>query len=353
MPAQSLSCYSPSPSSTEIMPYQPVTTPGVLYGILESSFLTMTLKHHHIHAISEIHNCYILDFYLASGMWRVLKDLSRSIHKAADPDVDPFESLPSYLNPSRLCELEMPSPRILQIENFSQNMLLSSTTIEEVCRLFNIAQAIGVETVEWIAEAKSDVVYLGDRMVRIGTVRNAWILTAFLFWKDSCLFWNPHSNLAILTPSYCTHTIRIKPELRFLLYSCRWLNFPNHQLTLLWIMMPTSTLPTLFAIWTLQSNRDWGGYVMDIVYTTHILLRVRLEQYAWWADTSNLPVQSKAVRKGMATRRSRPKLFGKVTSSVPFRLVYIPWAGQCAQHNSPERATIECCGAKRKNVQEQ
>lgn len=161
MPAQSRLAILPSPSSTEIMPYRPVATPGVLYGILESSFLTMTLKRHHIHAISEIHNCYVLDFYLASGMWRVLKDLSRSIHEAANPDVDPFESLPSYLNPSRLRELEMPSPRILQIENFSQNMLLSSTTIEEVRRLFNMAQAIGVETVEWIAEAKKRCGLLG------------------------------------------------------------------------------------------------------------------------------------------------------------------------------------------------
>jgi hypothetical protein len=58
------------------MPYRPVATPEVLYGILESSFLTMTLKHHHIHTISEIHNCYVLNFHLASGMWRVLKDLS-------------------------------------------------------------------------------------------------------------------------------------------------------------------------------------------------------------------------------------------------------------------------------------
>ena len=87
-------------------------------------------------------------------LWCILKDLSQSIHKAADPDVDPFESLPSYLNPSHLRELEIPSPRILQIKNFSQNMLLSSTTIEEVHHLFNMAQAIGVETVEWIAEAK-------------------------------------------------------------------------------------------------------------------------------------------------------------------------------------------------------
>jgi hypothetical protein len=55
----------------------------------------------------------------------------------------------------------MPSPCILQIENFSQNMLLSSTTIKEVCRLFNMAQVIGVEMVEWIAEAKKQCGLLG------------------------------------------------------------------------------------------------------------------------------------------------------------------------------------------------
>jgi hypothetical protein len=48
----------------------------------------------------------------------------------------------------------MPSSCILQIKNFLQNMLLSSTMIKEVRRLFNMAQGIGVETVEWIAEAK-------------------------------------------------------------------------------------------------------------------------------------------------------------------------------------------------------
>jgi len=116
------------------------------------------------------------------------------------------------------------------------------------------------------------VVYSGDHMVGIGTVKNTWILTAFLFWKDSYLFRNLHSNLVILTPLYCTHVIQIKPELRLLLYSHRQLNFPNRRPTLLRIMMPTSTLPTLSAIWMSQSNRDWGGYVMDIVYMTHILL---------------------------------------------------------------------------------
>ena len=76
MPIQSRLAILPSGSSTEVTPYQPIATPEILCGIFESSFLTMTLKRHHIHPISEIHNCYVLDFYLGSRMWCVLKDLS-------------------------------------------------------------------------------------------------------------------------------------------------------------------------------------------------------------------------------------------------------------------------------------
>jgi hypothetical protein len=55
----------------------------------------------------------------------------------------------------------MVAPRILQIENFSQNMLLSSTTLEEVCRIFASAQSIGLEMLEWIAEARRHCELLG------------------------------------------------------------------------------------------------------------------------------------------------------------------------------------------------
>jgi len=154
MPVHLCLAILPSPSSTEIIPYFPVANPNVLYRILKLSFLTMTLKWHHIHAISKIHNFYVLNFHLASGMWCILKDLSKSIHKAADPAVDPFKSLPSYIHPICLCKLKMPALHILQIKNFSQNMLMSATTIKEVRRLFNMAQAIGIEMVEWIAKAK-------------------------------------------------------------------------------------------------------------------------------------------------------------------------------------------------------
>ena len=55
----------------------------------------------------------------------------------------------------------MVSLRILQIENFSQSMLLCTTTSEEIRRLFATAQGIGMEVLEWIAEAKKQCGILG------------------------------------------------------------------------------------------------------------------------------------------------------------------------------------------------
>ena len=84
-------------------------------------------------------------------IWRILKDLSHPIHEAADSTINLFEALPS---PTRFRELEMSFPHILQIENFSQNMLLCATTHEKICWLFAMVQTIGIEMLEWIAEAK-------------------------------------------------------------------------------------------------------------------------------------------------------------------------------------------------------
>ena len=122
-------------SSSKVVPFNSISNSSILCSILESSFLTMMLKCHHIHAISEIYNFHSLDFDLANGIWRFLKDLSCSIHEAADPTLNLFEAIPSQLNPARLCEIEMVSLHILQIENFSQNMLLCTTTHEEIRRL--------------------------------------------------------------------------------------------------------------------------------------------------------------------------------------------------------------------------
>ena len=76
MPMQSYILTPPFSSSLEIILFNPVSNSSVLYTILKSSFLTMTLKHHHIYAISEIHNFHPPDFDLANRIWQVLKDLS-------------------------------------------------------------------------------------------------------------------------------------------------------------------------------------------------------------------------------------------------------------------------------------
>ena len=85
-------------------------------------------------------------------IWYLLKDLSHSIHEATDPSINPFNSLPTYLNPNRLNKIGMAPPRILMIEGFSQNMLLSATTLEEVHKLFKMAQSVGLEDLEWIGK---------------------------------------------------------------------------------------------------------------------------------------------------------------------------------------------------------
>ena len=144
----------PFSSSLEVIPFNPIPNSSVLHSIHESSFLTMTLKHHHIYPISENHNFHSLNVDLANRIWCVLKDLSCSIHKAMDPTLNVFEALPSELNPAHLYDIEMLSPNILQIENFSQNMLLCAMTHEKIHQLFTLAQTIGMETLEWIVEAK-------------------------------------------------------------------------------------------------------------------------------------------------------------------------------------------------------
>ena len=76
MPMQSRILAPPFASSVDVVPFNSISNSSILRGILESSFLTMTLKRHHIHAISEIHNFHSLNFDLANGIWGVLKDLS-------------------------------------------------------------------------------------------------------------------------------------------------------------------------------------------------------------------------------------------------------------------------------------
>ena len=147
--------------SSAIIPVNPISNTNILHGILESSFLTMMLKCHHIHPISKIYNFHSLDFDLANEIWHILKDLSHSIHEATDPTLNPFEALSSHIHLTRLCELKMMFPCILQIKNFSKNMSLCAMTHKEIHQLFTTVQTIRMETLEWIVEAKRQCAMIG------------------------------------------------------------------------------------------------------------------------------------------------------------------------------------------------
>jgi hypothetical protein len=148
--------------STALVPYNSSNNSSVLSGLLETSFLTMTLKRHHIHTLSDAYDAFSLDFSVANGLWRVLKDLSRSIQEAADPTLDAFETLSGIIPLRRLEEIGMTAPRILFIERYTQNLLLHGSSLSEIHRLFDMAQKIGRETVEWIAEAKGHCLAAGN-----------------------------------------------------------------------------------------------------------------------------------------------------------------------------------------------
>src|ERR1700727_2840316 len=95
MPVQSRLAILLAPTSTDIVPYNSVHNPDILSAILDTSYLTMRLKCHHVHDVSELHDLYLLDFHLAMGIWYLLKDLSCSIHKAVNSSINPFDSLPT------------------------------------------------------------------------------------------------------------------------------------------------------------------------------------------------------------------------------------------------------------------
>jgi hypothetical protein len=141
-------------SSSEIVSYNSLYNPSIISRLLETSFLTMRLQWHHIHCLSNSYDLFSLDGNLAQGIWRVLKDLSQMIQEAADPTLDPFEQLNTFVSAAQLPEIDMDSPCILTIENYTQNLLLSATSLSNIHKLFAMVQLISLETLEWIAEVK-------------------------------------------------------------------------------------------------------------------------------------------------------------------------------------------------------
>ena len=141
-------------SGLDVVPYNCDGYSTLPKYILEHSPLTMSLREHHLHCASVSEGLYSLDFQLVTGLWFILKDISRTIQLAANPLLDPFDSLPGTVDPDLLERIDMPSPAILAVENYTQNLLTVTSTRAELCRLFGLAQKIGLDGAQWIQMAR-------------------------------------------------------------------------------------------------------------------------------------------------------------------------------------------------------
>ena len=173
------------------------------------------------HAISGMHNFHSLNFDLANGIWHVLKDLSRSIHEATDPTINPFEALPSPINPTHLREIEMVSPRILQIENFSQNMLPALRPARKFDDFSPRCRALGWKLWNGLRKLRSDVEYWEGRTVGIGQLTKKWIQIYSQLWKVNYRFRIPRSYPTTLTHSFFTPVFQLNRRVQLL---CHRLN---------------------------------------------------------------------------------------------------------------------------------
>ena len=122
--------------------------------LVENSPLTMTLRKHHLHCTSISEGLYSLDFQLVTGLWFILKDISRTIQLAAHPLLNPFDSLPGTVDPELLECIDMPAPAILAVENYTPNLLTVTSTRAELCRLFGLTQKIGLDGARWVQTAQ-------------------------------------------------------------------------------------------------------------------------------------------------------------------------------------------------------
>jgi len=124
MPAQSRLLPIEGYSGYDLVPFRSEYHPDTIRYILENSLLTMGLRDCHLHCASQSDNLYALDFQLATGLWFTLKNISRTIHLAANPLLDPFNDLLGTVDPELLARIGMPFPAVLSIEKYTQNLLI-------------------------------------------------------------------------------------------------------------------------------------------------------------------------------------------------------------------------------------
>jgi len=130
--------------------------------ILENSLLTMRLCDCHLHCACKSEDLYGLDFQLATGLWFTLKNISQTIHLAANPLLNPFGDLPGTVDPKLLEHIGMPFPAVLSIEKYTQNLLIVMSNREELHRLFAIAQKVGLDRARWIQTARERCTEIED-----------------------------------------------------------------------------------------------------------------------------------------------------------------------------------------------
>src|SRR5712672_363912 len=141
-------------SGLNLVPFISEYHPDTIHYILENSLLTMRLRDCHLHCASKSEDLYALDFQLATGLWFTLKNISRTIHLAANPLLDPFTDLPGIVDPELLERISMPFLAVLSIEKYMQNLLIVMSNREELHRLFAIAQKVVLDGARWIQTAK-------------------------------------------------------------------------------------------------------------------------------------------------------------------------------------------------------
>ena len=154
MPAQSCLLPLDGYSSFGLILFVSENHPDTIHYTLKNSLLTMNLHDYHLHCASDTDDLFSLNFQLATGLWFILKDISRTIQLATNPLFDPFRDLLGTLDPELLNRIGMPFPAVLSIEKYTQNLLIIMSTQAEVCCLFGIAQKAGLDGARWIQMAR-------------------------------------------------------------------------------------------------------------------------------------------------------------------------------------------------------
>ena len=162
MPAQSCLLPFDGYNGLDIVPFISEHHPVTTSYFSEHSPLTMSLRDRHLHCASASSDLFSIDFQLATSIWFILKDISRTIQLAANPLLDPFGDLPGTIDPELLERIDMPFPTVLSIENYTQNLLVVMSSRAELVRLFSIAQKVRMDGAQWIQRAREKCVAAED-----------------------------------------------------------------------------------------------------------------------------------------------------------------------------------------------